>query len=67
MTQARFHGAARHEFLESITYDEKIETGLGERFRQSVQAAVELAASLPFMGSTHRQGTNPPRYRHVAR
>ena len=57
MTQARFHGAARHEFLESITYYEKIETGLGERFRQSVQAAIELAAAMPFAGPMHKQGT----------
>lgn len=57
MTNARFHGEARLEFLDSVAYYEAIQVGLGERFRQSVEAAVELAASLPFAGSPHKYGT----------
>ena len=44
MTNARFHGEARLEFLDSVAYYEAIQAGLGERFRQSVEAAVELAS-----------------------
>ncbi|MDP2065144.1 MAG: type II toxin-antitoxin system RelE/ParE family toxin [Burkholderiaceae bacterium] len=54
---ARFHGEARIEFLESVAYYEAVQVGLGERFRQSIEAAVELAASLPFAGAPHRHGT----------
>ena len=57
MTNARFHGEARLEFLDSVAYYEAIQVGLGDRFRQSVEAAVELAASLPFAGSPHKHGT----------
>ena len=57
MTHVRFHGEARLEFLDSVAFYEAIEVGLGERFRQSVQAAVELAASLPFAGSPYKHGT----------
>ena len=48
MTVARFHGEARLEFLDVVAYYEAAEVGLGERFRQSVEAAVALAVSLPF-------------------
>lgn len=57
MTNARFHGEARLEFLDSVAYYEAIQAGLGERFRESVEAAVELAASLPFAGSPHKYAT----------
>lgn len=57
MTNARFHGEARLEFLDSVAYYEAIQAGLGERFRQSTEAAVGLAASLPFAGAPHRHGT----------
>jgi hypothetical protein len=45
VTSARFHGEARLEFLDSVAYYEAIQVGLGERFRQSVEAAVELAGA----------------------
>lgn len=54
---ARFHSEARLEFLDSVAYYEAIQTGLGERFRQSVEAAMQLATSLPFAGSVHQHGT----------
>jgi len=54
---ARFHSEARLEFLDSVAYYETIQVGLGKRFRQAVEAAVELAASLPFAGSPHKYGT----------
>ena len=57
MTNARFHGEARLEFLDSVAYYEAIHVGLGEQFRQSVETAVALAASLPFAGSPHKHGT----------
>jgi plasmid stabilization system protein ParE len=55
--QARFHAEARHEFLESVAFYEAIQVGLGGRFRRSVEAAVELAASIPFAGTPHKHGT----------
>ena len=57
MTSARFHSEARLEFLDSVAYYEAIQAGLGERFRQSIEAAVELAASFPLAGSPHKHGT----------
>lgn len=57
MTVARFHGEARLEFLDVVAYYEAAEVGLGERFRQSVEAAVALAVSLPFAGSPYKHGT----------
>ena len=57
MTNARFHGEARLEFLDSVAYYEAIQVGLGERFRQSVEAAVALVVSFPFAGSPYKHGT----------
>ena len=57
MTSARFHDEARLEFLDSVAYYETVQVGLGERFRQAVKAAVELAASFPYAGSPHKHGT----------
>lgn len=57
MINARFHGEARLEFLDGVTYYEAIELGLGNRFRQSVEAAVSLALSLPLAGSPYKHGT----------
>lgn len=57
MIKARFHGDARLEFLDGVSYYEAIQVGLGERFRQAIEAAVVLAASLPFAGSPHLHGT----------
>ncbi|PIT77358.1 type II toxin-antitoxin system RelE/ParE family toxin [Limnohabitans sp. JirII-31] len=57
MINARFHSEARLEFLDGVTYYEAIELGLGNRFRQSVEAAVSLALSLPLAGSPYKHGT----------
>jgi len=57
VTNARFHGEARLEFLDGVAYYEAIEVGVGKRFRQSVEAAVALAVSLPFAGSPYKHGT----------
>ena len=57
MINARFHSEARLEFLDGVTYYEAIERGLGNRFRQSVQAAVSLALSMPLAGSPYKHGT----------
>lgn len=45
------------KFLDSVAYYETVQVGLGERFRQAVKAAVELAASFPYAGSPHKHGT----------
>ena len=50
MNGARFHRDARLEFLDELTYYEAIETGLGKRFLQSVEAAIALVVSLPLAG-----------------
>lgn len=57
MTRARFHDEARLEFLDGVAYYESIQVGLGERFRRAVEAAVELATSMPLAGAPHKHGT----------
>ena len=57
MNGARFHRDARLEFLDELTYYEAIETGLGKRFLQSVEAAIALVVSLPLAGSPYKHGT----------
>ena len=57
MINARFHGEARLEFLDEVAYFEAIETGLGKRFRESVEVAIALAVSLPLAGSPYKHGT----------
>lgn len=57
MIEARFHGDARLEFLDSVAYYEAIQVGLGDRFRQSVEAAVQLATALPYAGAPYKYGT----------
>ena len=57
MRGVRFHDDARVEFIDEVAYYEDIQRGLGERFRVSVEAAVALAAALPYAGSPHRYGT----------
>ncbi len=57
MIEARFHGDARLEFLDSVAHYEAIQVGLGDRFRQSVEAAVQLATALPYAGAPYKYGT----------
>jgi toxin ParE1/3/4 len=47
----RFLEEAQDEFLEQVAYYEAQQKGLGERFRQAVQAATTLAATHPKLGS----------------
>jgi plasmid stabilization system protein ParE len=47
----RFIEEAQDEFLEQIAYYEERRKGQGERFRQSVEAAVTLASAHPKLGS----------------
>ena len=47
MKPVRFLEAAQEEFLEQVAYYEEREKGLGERFRQAVEAATALAAAHP--------------------
>ena len=57
MRTARFLQEARREFLDGVAYYEQVQHGLGERFRVAVEAAVALAAAMPYAGSPHRHGT----------
>jgi plasmid stabilization system protein ParE len=47
----RFLEEAQDEFLEEISYYEKRQNGLGDRFRESVEAAATLASVHPKLGS----------------
>jgi plasmid stabilization system protein ParE len=47
----RFLEEARAEFLEQIAYYEERQDGLGDRFRQAVEAATVLASAHPMLGS----------------
>jgi len=53
----RFLEEAQQEFLDQVVYYEEREKGLGERFRQAVQAAIALAATHPKLGSPWKLGT----------
>jgi len=47
----RFLGEAQDEFLEQISYYEEHQKGLGDRFRESVEAATAMASAHPKLGS----------------
>ncbi len=51
MSPIRFLEEAQAEFLEQILYYEEHEKGLGDRFRESVEVAITLAAAHPKLGS----------------
>ena len=51
MTPVRFLEEAQDEFLEQISYYEERQKGLGDRFRESVEAAIALASAHPKLGS----------------
>jgi toxin ParE1/3/4 len=55
--RARFLAEARSEFLDQVADYERIEPGLGRRFRLAVAAAVSLAAQFPLGGSPWKHGT----------
>jgi len=46
----RFLEEAQAEFLEQISYYEEHQKGLGDRFRESVEVAITLAAAHPKLG-----------------
>jgi plasmid stabilization system protein ParE len=47
----RFLEEAQDEFLEQISYYEQHQRGLGDRFRESVEAATAVASAHPRLGS----------------
>ena len=47
----RFLEEQQEEFLEQVAYYEEREKGLGERFRQAVEAAAALVSAHPKLGS----------------
>lgn len=51
MRPVRFLQEAQDEFLEQIAYYEERHKGLGDRFRQAVEAATALASAHPRLGS----------------
>jgi len=51
VTPVRFLEEAQDEFLEQISYYEEHQKGLGDRFRESVEAAIALASAHPRLGS----------------
>lgn len=52
-----FHPEALAELQEQAVFYEERSAGLGERFTEQVEAAVNLAASMPGVGSPYRLGT----------
>jgi toxin ParE1/3/4 len=54
---ARFLEEAQDEFLEQISYYEEHEKGLGDRFREAVEAATALASAHPKLGSPWKFNT----------
>ena len=53
MKRVRFHEEARAELIHEVEFYTSISRKLGERFDQSVKAAVNLAAGFPDAGSPH--------------
>lgn len=51
MKAVRFLREAQDEFLEQIAYYEEQQRGLGDRFREAVEAATTLAAAHPRLGT----------------
>ena len=51
MKPVRFLEEAQDEFLEQISYYEERQRGLGDRFRESVEAAIVVAAAHSKLGS----------------
>lgn len=51
MKPVRFLEEAQDEFLEHISYYEAHQKGLGDRFRETVEAAAALASAHPKLGS----------------
>ena len=51
MKSAFFHPEALAELQEQALYYDERDVGLGERFTAQVEAAVQLAASMPGIGS----------------
>jgi toxin ParE1/3/4 len=52
-----FHPDAEVELAAESGYYEERSPGLGERFIHEVQAAVQLAAAFPGVGSAYKYGT----------
>lgn len=57
MKPVRFLEEAQTEFLEQISFYEERQKGLGDRFRESVQAATALASAHPNLGSPWKRRT----------
>lgn len=57
MKSSIFHPEALAELQEQAVYYEDRSAGLGERFTAQVEAAVQLAASMPGIGSPYRYST----------
>lgn len=51
MKPVRFLEEAQDELLEQISYYKEHQKGLGDRFRESVEAATTLASAHPKLGS----------------
>ena len=57
MRPVRFLEEAQEEFLEQISYYEEHQKGLGDQFRESVEAATALASAHPRLGSPRKLRT----------
>ena len=57
MTLPVFHPAAEAELLEQALYYEQRSPGLGSRFLDQIEAAVELAVLMPGVGTPYQHGT----------
>lgn len=57
MRPVRFLEEAQDEFLEQISYYEERQKGLGNRFREAIEAATALASAHPKLGSPWKLST----------
>ena len=57
MKSVRFHPEAEVELAAEALYYEERSPGLGERFTDEIEAALELASEFPLIGSPYRHDT----------
>lgn len=57
MKPVRFLQEAQDEFLAQIEYYEERQKGLGDQFREAVEAVTALASAYPRLGSPWKLGT----------
>lgn len=57
MKRCELHPQALEELLDQVQFYEERSEGLGSRFFEQIETAINLAASMPAIGSPYKRGT----------